>query len=149
MEWSKYFYEMANLVAKKSKDKSTQIGAVIVGPDNEIRSTGYNSFPSGINDDLDIRQQRPEKYYWIEHAERNALYNASKIGVSTKNCVMYLNCGVPCCDCARGIINSGIRTIYIREHDITKSDHWMEHSKRSKIMFSESDVRLETYSFLN
>ena len=44
MNWSEYFYEMANLVAKKSKDQSTQIGAVIVGPDNEIRSTGYNSF---------------------------------------------------------------------------------------------------------
>ena len=68
------FYEMANLVAKKSKDQSTQIGAVIVGPDNEIRSTGYNSFPCGINDDLQERQERPEKYYWIEHAERNALY---------------------------------------------------------------------------
>ena len=79
MNWQKYFYEMANLVAKKSKDKSTQIGAVIVGPDNEIRSTGYNSFPTGLNDDLEIRQQRPEKYYWIEHAERNALYNAARL----------------------------------------------------------------------
>ena len=69
---------MANLVAKKSKDQSTQIGAVIVGPDNEIRSTGYNSFPKGLNDDLQERQERPEKYYWIEHAERNALYNASQ-----------------------------------------------------------------------
>ena len=48
---------MANLVAKKSKDQSTQIGAVIVGPDNEIRSTGYNSFPSGINDDLDAARK--------------------------------------------------------------------------------------------
>ena len=52
MNWQKYFYEMANLVAKKSKDQSTQIGAVIVGADNEIRSTGYNSFPKGLNDDL-------------------------------------------------------------------------------------------------
>ena len=66
MNWSEYFYDMANLVAKKSKDQSTQIGAVIVGPDNEIRSTGYNSFPKGLNDDLQERQERPEKYYWIE-----------------------------------------------------------------------------------
>ena len=76
MNWLEYFYDMANLVAKKSKDQSTKIGAVIVGADNEIRSTGYNSFPKGLNDDLQERQERPEKYYWIEHAERNALYNA-------------------------------------------------------------------------
>ena len=145
MNWPEYFYDMANLVAKKSKDQSTQIGAVIVGSDNEIRSTGYNSFPCGINDDLQERQERPEKYYWIEHAERNALYNAAKIGVSTKDCVMYLNCGVPCCDCARGIINAGIKTIYICEKDITKSAHWAEHSKRSMKMFGESGVEILHY----
>ena len=145
MKWDEYFYKMANLVATKSKDESTKIGAVIVGPDNEIRSTGYNSFPSGIDDDVADRQTRPEKYYWIEHAERNALYNAAKIGVSTKECVMYLNCGIPCCDCARGIINSGIKKIYICDQDITKSTHWTEHSKRSKIMFEESGVVLKYY----
>lgn len=136
---------MANLVATKSKDISTQIGAVIVGPDNEIRSTGYNSFPKGLNDDLEERQERPEKYYWIEHAERNALYNAAKIGVSTKDCTMYLNCGIPCCDCARGIINSGLKRIYICEKDITKSSHWLEHSKRSMVMFEESGVEILRY----
>ena len=145
MNWDEYFYEMANLVATKSKDTSTQIGAVIVGPDNEIRSTGYNSFPKGLNDDLEERQERPEKYYWIEHAERNALYNAAKIGVSTKDCTMYLNCGVPCCDCARGIINAGIKNIYICEKDITKSSHWLEHSKRSMVMFEESGVEILRY----
>ena len=145
MNWDEYFYEMANLVATKSKDTSTQIGAVIVGPDNEIRSTGYNSFPKGLNDDLEERQERPEKYYWIEHAERNALYNAAKIGVSTKDCTMYLNCGVPCCDCARGIINSGLKRIYICEKDITKSSHWLEHSKRSMVMFEESGVEILRY----
>jgi dCMP deaminase len=145
MNWQEYFYEMANLVAKKSKDESTQIGAVIVGPDNEIRSTGYNSFPKGLTDDIQERQQRPEKYYWIEHAERNALYNAAKIGVSTKNCTMYLNCGIPCCDCTRGIINSGITKIYVCEKDITKSTHWVEHSIRSKIMLNESNVEVLYY----
>jgi len=145
VNWQEYFYEMANLVATKSKDISTQIGAVIVGPDNEIRSTGYNSFPKGLNDDLEERQERPEKYYWIEHAERNALYNAAKIGVSTKDCTMYLNCGIPCCDCARGIINSGLKRIYICEKDITKSSHWLEHSKRSMVMFEESGVEILRY----
>ena len=63
---------------------------------------------------------------------------------------MYLNCGIPCCDCARGIINSGVKKIYVCEQDITKSKHWLEHSKRSMIMFEESGVEIETYmSFSN
>ena len=147
MEWSKYFYDMANLVAKKSKDQSTQIGAVIVGPDNEIRSTGYNSFPSGINDDLDIRQQRPEKYYWIEHAERNAIYNAARIGVSLRESTMYLTCGIPCSDCAKGIISSGIKRIHCKIKDTTRNrEYWDEHAKRSLQMFKESGVEVIFYN---
>ena len=50
MEWERYFFNIAEEVKKKSKDKNTQIGAVIVGKDKEIVSTGYNSFPRGIDD---------------------------------------------------------------------------------------------------
>ena len=106
MRWVQYFRELAHTVKLKSKDESTQIGAVIVGKDKEIVSTGYNSFPRGINDKKKERQERPEKYFWFEHAERNAIYNAARIGVSTKGTTMYLSCGVPCSDCARGIINA-------------------------------------------
>jgi len=53
-----------------------QIGCVIVGPNHEIRSTGYNSFPRGIRDDVPERLERPAKYLWLEHAERNAICNA-------------------------------------------------------------------------
>ena len=111
MNWIEYFYNIAEGVKKKSKDKNTQIGAVIVGIDKEIVSTGYNSFPRGIDDERADRQEKPEKYFWFEHAERNANYNAARIGVSTKGCTMYLTCGIPCADCARGIINAGIRKI--------------------------------------
>jgi len=82
MEWDDYFLNIAENVKLKSKDKRTQIGAVIVGKGNEIVSTGYNSFPRNINDSIEERQVRPEKYYWFEHAERNAIYNAARIGVS-------------------------------------------------------------------
>ena len=51
MDWNKYFLEIAEQIKLKSKDQSTQIGAVIVGKDKEIRSTGYNSFPRGLDDD--------------------------------------------------------------------------------------------------
>ena len=145
MRWVEYFQNLAHQIKLKSKDERTQIGAVIVGKDKEIVSTGYNSFPRGIDDTIKERQERPEKYFWFEHAERNAIYNAARIGVSTKGCTMYLSCGIPCSDCARGIINSGIKTIYVCEQDITKSSHWIEHSKRSMKMFNESGVEVLHY----
>ena len=146
MDWKDYFKNIAHQVKLKSKDVNTQIGAVIVGKNNEIVSTGYNSFPRGIQDDLDWRQDRPEKYYWFEHAERNAIYNAALIGVSTKDTTMYLTCGVPCTDCARGIINAGISKIYCEKNDVTKGTQWSEHGKRSIIMFEEAGVEVEYYS---
>jgi len=60
MNWNEYFRQIAHTVKAKSKDKYTNIGAVIVGRDNEIISTGYNSFPRGIDDSIEDRQERPE-----------------------------------------------------------------------------------------
>ena len=65
MEWTEYFLNIAEQVKRKSKDQSTQIGAVIVGEDKEVLSTGYNSFPRGLDDSLPERQERPEKYFWM------------------------------------------------------------------------------------
>ena len=146
MKWTDYFLNIAEQIKLKSKDESTQIGAVIVGDDNEILSTGYNSFPRGLNDNKPERQERPEKYFWFEHAERNAIYNAARIGVSLRDTTMYLTCGIPCSDCARGIISSGIRTIYCKTEDTTKNrEHWDEHAKRSLQMFQESGVEVIFY----
>lgn len=146
MKWDKYFLNIAENVKLKSKDRRTQIGAVIVGKDNEIVSTGYNSFPRGINDNVEERQIRPEKYYWIEHAERNAIYNAARIGVSLRDTTMYLTCGIPCSDCAKGIISSGVKKIYCKVQDTTRNrEHWDEHAKRSLQMFKESNVEIIFY----
>jgi dCMP deaminase len=145
MNWKEYFRGIAHQVKLKSKDRYTQIGAVVVGSDNQIVSTGYNSFPRGINDIIDARQERPEKYYWFEHAERNSLYNAALIGVSTKGCTMYLTCGIPCSDCARGIINSGIKKIVCERVGGAVGNLWDEHAKRSIEMFSEAGVKIEYY----
>ena len=145
MNWKEYFRGIAHQVKLKSKDRYTQIGAVVVGSDNQIVSTGYNSFPRGINDIIDERQERPEKYYWFEHAERNSLYNAALIGVSTKGCTMYLTCGIPCSDCARGIINSGIKKIVCERVGGAVGNLWDEHAKRSIEMFNEAGVWIEYY----
>ena len=145
MKWVEYFYKIADQIKEKSKDNSTKIGAVIVGKDKEIVSTGYNSFPRGIEDNKKERQERPEKYYWFEHAERNAIYNAALIGVSTKGCTMYLTCGIPCADCARGIINAGIIRIFAVRDGEAKSQKWKNSAERSMEMFKEAGVDVQWY----
>lgn len=149
MTWESYFHNIARQIKLKSKDKNTQIGAVIVNNHRSIVSTGYNSFPRGINDDLPERQERPEKYYWMTHAEQNAVVNAARIGVSTEGCTMYLTCGIPCADCAKTIINAGISRI-VCEADLSFGAHgnlWEEHAKRSLIMFDEANVRVDYYEY--
>jgi len=145
MNWTQYFLSIAETVKEKSKDGSTKIGAVIVGGNREIISTGYNSFPRGIDDYVAKRQERPEKYYWFSHAETNAIVNAARIGVSTLNSIMYVTCGVPCTDCTRNIINSGIKSIYCKQLCTTTGDLWSEHQKRSVIMLTEAGVTLNFY----
>ena len=145
MRWVEYFYNIAEQVKEKSKDERTKIGAVIVGKDKEIVSTGYNSFPRGIVDNRPERQERPEKYFWFEHAERNAIYNAARIGVSTEGCTMYLTCGVPCADCARGIINAGISRIFVMRGGGANSDKWKDSAERSLQMFEEAGVNVQWY----
>ena len=146
MNWTEYFLNIAESVKLKSKDRRTQIGAVIVGKDNEIVTTGYNSFPRGINDDVEERQQRPEKYFWMVHSELNAILNAARIGVSTNGCKIYLTCGVPCSNCGRAIINAGITEVYCKTEDTTRNrEKWDEESSKTRQMFQESGVKVIFY----
>ena len=146
MNWTEYFLNIAESVKLKSKDRRTQIGAVIVGKDNEIVTTGYNSFPRGINDDVEERQQRPEKYFWMVHSELNAILNAARIGVSTNGCKIYLTCGVPCSNCGRAIINAGITEVYCKTEDTTRNrEKWDEESSKTRQMFQESGVEVIFY----
>jgi dCMP deaminase len=145
LSWKEYFWHIAQQIKNKSKDKRTQIGCVVVGQNNEIVSTGYNSFPRGIDDNRPERQERPEKYYWFSHAETNAIINAALIGVSTKGCTMYMTCGIPCADCARNIINSGIVRIVCSPGDGATGHKWEEHELRSRQMFEESGIKIEYY----
>jgi dCMP deaminase len=144
--WDEHFLDIAKLCSQRSKDESTQIGAVIVGVDKEIVATGYNSFPRKINDNVPERQQRPEKYFWFEHAERNAIYNAARHGASLKDCTLYVP-AMPCADCARGIVQVGIKRVVVdaKENDawLQRSPKWREHMERSLQLFSEADVRVD------
>ena len=167
MNWDQFFINMAEHVSTKSKDPSTKVGCVIVGPDNEVRSTGFNGFPRGVEEmvavpaiahfprefeynllerHIDVkctcgeelqvpqenwdngvqhehftgpplapewilseRWERPQKYDWVEHAERNAIYNAARMGTPMKGCRAYLNWEPhPCLDCTKAFIQAGI-----------------------------------------
>ena len=141
MNWDEYFMNIALAVSKRSKDRSTQLGCVIVGPDKEIRSTGYNSFPRGIDDHAECRHERPEKYLWTEHAERNAIYAAAKVGTPLDGCTAYVS-WIPCMDCARGLVQAGIKRVVgmkFREDD----PKWGGDFKKVEILFKEANVTLE------
>ena len=111
-DWDSYFMMIARSVACKSKDDSTRVGAVIVGPDHEVRTTGYNGFPRGVNDRVAGRWERPIKYSWIEHAERNAVCNAARTGIPLLGCTAYVT-HAPCAPCARALIQAGITTLVL------------------------------------
>src|ERR1035441_6663339 len=136
-----YYLEICRVVAARSKDPNTQIGCVIVGPNHEIRSTGYNSFPRGIRDDVPERLVRPTKYLWIEHAERNAICNAARAGTATEGCTIYVD--IMCCmDCARAVVQAGITQVVIAAERMTQysSEYYNEHFGMVEVLFREAGV---------
>lgn len=139
MNWDTYFMNIVDTVKEKSKDPNTKIGAVIVGSDNEIRSVGYNGFPRGLDDSVKSRYERPKKYFYTEHAERNAIYNAVRTGTHLKDCRMYTD-SIPCADCARAIIQSGIKEVIVKTIDI--NERWSESCNISMEMFEECGITL-------
>lgn len=108
--WDHFFMSQAFFISGKSKDPSTQCGCVITSRENDILVTGWNDLPRGVRH-KPSRHQRPEKYVWTEHAERNAIYNAGRTGVPLKGANLYVT-RMPCPDCARAIIQSGIKSVY-------------------------------------
>ena len=115
MKWDHFFIEMARLTASKSKDPSTKVGCVLVGQDNQVLSIGYNGFPRWVDGDDDPngeRWTRPIKYEYVEHAERNAIFNAARSGIVLDGAIAYLNWEpTPCAACTRALIQAGIVTI--------------------------------------
>lgn len=147
-DWDRYYLEICRVVARRSKDPSTQVGCVIVGPAHEIRSTGYNSLPRHVDDNAPERFERPEKYLWFEHAERNAIYNAARAGTPLEGCTIYTDL-MPCMDCARAIVQAGIVEVVTDELRFQqyKSDQYNEHFPRVMRLFEEAGVRIRTIPF--
>jgi dCMP deaminase len=140
--WDERFMLLAHQIARWSKESGRRVGAVIVGPDKEIRSTGFNGFPRGVRDDIEARHSRETgaKYLWSSHAERNAIYNAARIGVSLKGCVMYVP-WFPCVECAKAIIQSGISEVVAYEPDFAEPK-WGVEFQVVQEMFGEAAIKV-------
>ncbi len=109
LDWHETFMQMAFLIAQRSKDPSTQAGAVIVDQNNIVVGLGYNGFPRGCSDDKFPWCREGSfcqtKYPYVVHAEENAIYNTNK---KPKNCILYCTL-FPCNECVKTIIQSGIK----------------------------------------
>lgn len=146
--WEKYFMSIAILASKRSKDPSTQVGSVIVTPDNRIIATGWNGMPkskSGLDNDRslpwskDSQDPLENKYMYVVHAEPNAIFHASE---SVRGCTMYLT-WFPCSDCAKAIAQSGInKLVYLKENATERYKTSMEAAKK---IFAVSGVECCEY----
>lgn len=111
LTWDEYFMGLAHLSALRSKDPNTQVGAAIVDENHRVVSVGYNGFPTGVSDD-EFPWDRSggvleSKYAFVVHAELNAILNSQR---SVRGCTIYVSL-FPCNECAKAIIQSGIRRI--------------------------------------
>lgn len=139
--WDKKFMKMASDISEWSKDKNRKVGAVIVDTDNNVLSIGYNGIPRGCNDDIPFRYERPEKYLYFEHAERNAIFAAARNGVKLKDSIIYINLFC-CADCARAIIQSGIKKVVSPPPDL-EHPIWGSHFKAAIEMLEEAKVEIK------
>lgn len=107
VDWDEYFISMCEIIAIRSKDPSTQHGAVIVDDHNRVLSTGYNGGCRKIDDNL-IDWSRPNKYNFVIHAEENALWTSERKNL--EGCTLYVT-GPPCSKCMLRIAHSGISNV--------------------------------------
>lgn len=141
-EWDLRWLTLAHHIGSWSKDRSTKVGCVVVGDANQVLTQGYNGFPRGVSDSIPERHERPLKYKWTEHAERNAIYNAARTGTSLGDSTMYVEF-FPCTDCARAIVQSGIATVVTMSpssYSADFSDRWVSDFNISNGILFEAQV---------
>lgn len=133
-KWVHRFTRLAFEISTWSVD-STGVGALIVGKEKNIISTGFNGTPKRV-EELEIRKTQEYKKYFIEHAERNAIYLAKS---SLEDAILFTT-HFPCADCARAIIQTGIKTVYFCEK--MEKEHWKESMMASKLMLEEAKIKV-------
>jgi dCMP deaminase len=139
LDWDQYFMSMAHLAAFRSKDPNTQVGACIVNPQKRVVGLGYNGFPHGCDDAVYSWEREGEfletKYPYVVHAELNAILNSIQ---NLAGCTIYVSL-FPCNECAKAIIQSGIKKVIYESDKYTGT----EGNIAAKKMFQDAGVTLE------
>jgi dCMP deaminase len=142
ISWDEYFMGIALLTAMRSKDSNSQVGACIVSAENKILSLGYNGMPIGCSDDVMPweREGRPldTKYMYVCHAELNAILNSASSHLAGARVYTTL---FPCNECAKAIIQSGIREVIY----LSDKYHDSDASTASRLLFKTAHVQFRAY----
>lgn len=142
IRWDEYFMGICKLAGMRSKDPNTQVGACIISEDHKILSMGYNGFPNGCSDEEFPWERDGDmlhtKYAFVTHSELNAILNYR--GGSLQGATLYVSL-FPCNECAKAIIQSGIRTVI---YDSDKYDGTPGNIAAKK-MFDASHVEYKKY----
>ncbi len=143
ISWDEYFMGIALLSAQRSKDNSTQVGACIVNAEKKIVSVGYNGMPTGCIDDEMPWERSAEssldtKYPFVCHAELNAILNSNISGVAGATLYVTL---YPCNECAKAIIQCGIKRVVYLENKYADTDG----VKASVMMFERCGIKVDKY----
>lgn len=153
--WDRHFIQLCVDHARMSKDPSTKVGAVIVGPDREIRSAGFNGFPRGIADTDDRLHDREQNLALVVHGEMNAILAAARVGTPLKGCTLYLAVtdtsgqiwgGPPCTRCTVEIIQAGIVQVVSIPFKSVPS-RWLDDIQRAKGLLVEAGVNYREVEF--
>ncbi|MBR2123447.1 MAG: dCMP deaminase family protein [Lachnospiraceae bacterium] len=142
ISWDEYFMGVAMLAGMRSKDPNTQVGCCIVSRQNKILSIGYNGFPMGVSDDVFPWSREGEplmtKYPYVTHSELNAILNYR--GGSLEGAILYVSL-FPCNECAKAIIQSGIKTVVYDSDKYAGTDSMVA----SRRMFEAAGVECRQY----
>lgn len=130
------FLELAIHVAQWSKDPSTKVGCVIVNPNRVVVGMGFNGFPRGVEDTVERYENRPLKYRMVQHAEANAIFNAT---TSVQGCTAYVT-HPPCCNCGGALIQAGVSGVHTFEAEPGIAERFAESFATTEMMFQESRV---------
>lgn len=145
INWDTYFMGVALLSSKRSKDPNTQVGACIVNPSKKIVGIGYNGLPFGCDDSIypwDNEGNFLEtKYPYVVHAEPNAILNSNS---NTQNATIYVTL-FPCNECAKLIIQSGIKEIVYMDDKYNGSDS----NIASKKMLDSAKIKYRQMNKIN
>ncbi len=136
------FMALAKVIAKRSPDPNTQVGACIVSSDNKVVSLGYNNFPNNCDDEFpwnrDEEDPLQNKYLYVVHSELNAILDAQ--GKNLKGCKIYVTL-FPCNECTKAIIQAGIsEVIYLSD-----KDHHKNFSIASRRMLNAANIKIRQF----